>query len=46
MSIKFLSLKKSISEAREIFFKTNQAHRAQKDISEAHKQIHSSKRYK
>ena len=37
---------KSISEAREIFFKTNQAHRAQKDISEAYEQIPSSKRFK
>jgi hypothetical protein len=37
---------KSISEVREIFFKTNQAHRAQKDISEAYEQIPSSKRYK
>jgi hypothetical protein len=34
---------KGISEAREIFFKTNQAHCAKKDISEAYEQIPSSK---
>jgi hypothetical protein len=34
---------KSISEAREIFFKTCKAHHAQKDISEALEQFHSSK---
>jgi hypothetical protein len=37
---------KSISEGREIFFKTSKPHRAQKDISEALEQFHSSKRFK
>jgi hypothetical protein len=37
---------KSISEAREIFFKINIARRAQKDMSEAYEQIPSSKRCK
>jgi hypothetical protein len=37
---------KGISEARDIFFKTSKAHRAQKDISEALEQFHSSKRFK
>jgi hypothetical protein len=37
---------KSISESREIFFKTSKAHRAQKDISEVLEQFHSSKGFK
>ena len=32
----------NLSEAREHFFKNTKAHRAQKDISEALQQIHSS----
>ena len=32
----------NLSEAREHFFKNSKAHRAQKDISEALEQIHSS----
>ena len=32
----------NLSEAREHFFKNNKAHHAQKDISEALKQVHSS----
>jgi hypothetical protein len=36
----------NLSEAWEHFFKTNKAHRAQKDISEALEQFHSSKRFK
>ena len=32
----------NLSEAREHFFKNTKAHRAQKDISEALEQVHSS----
>ena len=38
-----LTLKINLSEAREHFFKHNKAHRAQKDITEALEQFHSSK---
>ena len=38
----FLFSQNNLSEAREHFFKNNKAHRAQKDISEALEQFHSS----
>ena len=36
----------NLSEVGEHFFKNNKAHHAQKDISEALEQFHSSKRFK
>ena len=38
----FTNSKINLSEAREHFFKNTKAHRAQKDISEALEQVHSS----
>ena len=38
----FTNSKINLSEEREHFFKNNKAHRAQKDISEALEQFHSS----
>ena len=43
---KFNNSQKNLSEAREHLFKNTKAHRAQKDISEALEQFHSSKRFK
>ena len=39
---KFINSQINLSEAREHFFKNTKAHRAQKDISEALDQFHSS----
>ena len=42
ISWKFTNSQIKLSEAREHFFKITKAHRAQKDISEALEQVHSS----
>ena len=42
MSIKISFSQNNLSEARENFLKSSKAHHAQKDISEALEQVHSS----